>query len=138
MRKLESNTNSKNYNVQIAVGPARLEGETLADYIIRMSAKNVARGPMTPEETRPARKVNRGTFRRGYNRLVTCRCCKHKTQSQIGSGCDLCQECFDFSSDYNTWQDGGCKAIELPQPVRCPNCKADRDEAIQRDAAKAV
>jgi len=79
-------------------------------------------------------KPNRGTFARGYNQIVTCRCCGHKTQSQIGGGTDLCQECYDFSGDYNTWQDGGCKATDLPQPVRCARCKQERAEAIAEDA----
>jgi hypothetical protein len=84
------------------------------------------------------KKANRGTLRRGYNQIIKCRCCGHKTQSQIGSGTDLCQECYDFGGEFNTWQDGACKAVDLPTPVRCERCKQDRAEAIAKDAEKAA
>lgn len=38
--RMTTQTDSKNYNVQIALGPARLEGETLADYLMRTSTRN--------------------------------------------------------------------------------------------------
>ena len=82
-------------------------------------------------------RANRGTFRRGYNQIIKCVCCGFNTQSQIGSGTDLCRECYDFQSEYNTWTDGESKATELPQPKRCPNCKQQREEAIAEDAKNA-
>jgi hypothetical protein len=83
-------------------------------------------------------RANRGTLARGYNKIVKCNCCGHNTQSQIGSGTDLCQECYDFSGEYNSWLDGDSKAIELPQAVRCPHCKAEREAAIAEDADRAA
>lgn len=80
------------------------------------------------------KKANRGTLARFYNKIVKCGCCGHGTQSQIGSGTNLCQECYDFSGEYNSWLDGGQPATDLPQPVRCPNCKAERIAAIAEDA----
>ena len=50
---------------------------------------------------------NRGTFRRGYNRMIECVCCHKKTQSQIGGGTDLCQVCLDSASFDNEHSDSG-------------------------------
>lgn len=79
--------------------------------------------------------MNRGTFRRGYNQMITCVCCGHKTQSQIGSGTELCQKCYDFGGECNAILDG--EPIEkLPKPTHdCKRCQEEY-EYLQKRFAK--
>jgi hypothetical protein len=67
---------------------------------------------------------NRGTLG-GYNKIISCHCCGRKTQSQIGSGTDLCQGCYDFSGESNAHLDGGPFSA-LPKPTHgCKRCESE-------------
>jgi hypothetical protein len=61
--------------------------------------------------------MNRGTFKRGGNKLIRCSCCLKLTHSQIG--CELCAVCYDSASNANDHDDTG----HAETMASCPSCQ---------------